>query len=134
MSTFLNILAWAGIVLLGLINGVLEDLIFVTVLVPNIPHSWDLTGDLFWVFTVPLAQLMALAITGTLAWFFLGLRRPARLLTFWACWTAARAAFLNFVNNPPGDILIYLVWIAFWCGLIGLIARFIGPRAATSPS
>ncbi|MEO0982795.1 MAG: hypothetical protein AAFX03_09115, partial [Pseudomonadota bacterium] len=75
MSTFLNILAWAGIVLLGLINGVLEDLIFVTVLVPNIPHSWDLTGDLFWVFTVPLAQLMALAITGTLAWFFLGLRR-----------------------------------------------------------
>ncbi len=123
MSKWRNVLSWTGIVVLGLVSGVLEDILFITVLVPYLPVSWDLTGDLFWVFTVPLAQLMALAITGTAAW-FLGLRQPARLLTFWACWTVARATFLTLINNPPADVLIYLLWIALWCGLIGLWVRF----------
>ncbi|MEL6830896.1 MAG: hypothetical protein AAFO63_12255, partial [Pseudomonadota bacterium] len=93
MSKFLNILSWAGIVVLGLVTAILEDLAFVVLLVPNMPMSWDVTGNMFWLVPVPLAQILALAVTGTLAW-FLGLRRPARLITFWACWTVARAAFL----------------------------------------
>ena len=56
------VLGWAGIVLLGLITGILEDVMFVFVLLPQMPPSVDLTGNLFWVFTVPLAQLMALAV------------------------------------------------------------------------
>ncbi len=130
MGKFLNILSWLGIVVLGLANGVLEDILFISILVPYMPASWDLTGDLFWVFTVPLAQLMALAITGTLGWFFLGLRQPARLITFWACWSAARATFLTMLNNPPADVLVYLLWIALWCGLIGLLTRFLATGKA----
>jgi hypothetical protein len=122
-------LAWIGIVLLGIVNGVLEDLMFYLVMVPYFPRAWDLTGDLLWVFTVPVAQLMALAVTGTLAW-FLGIARPARLFTFWACWTAARTAFLTFAHNPLGDILLYLLWIALWCGLIGLLAHFLAKEGA----
>lgn len=124
MGKFRNILGWAGIVVLGLLNGVLEDLLFISILVPYMPPSWDLTGNLFFTFTVPLAQLMALCITGTLAWFFLGLRQTPRLITFWACWSVARATFLIQINNPLADVLIYLVWIALWCGLIWLLARF----------
>ena len=126
MSRLRNVMSWAGIVLLGLISGVLEDIMFVAILVPNLPVSWDLTGDMFWVFTVPLAQLMALAVTGSLAWFLLGLRQPARLITFWACWSVARAIFLTQINNPLQDVLIYLLWIAVWCALIGLLARYLG--------
>ena len=119
------IASWAGIVLLGLITGILEDVMFIAVLVPNMPMSWDLTGNMFWVFTVPLAELMALAVTGTLA-LFLGLRRLPRLITFWLCWMAARTAFLIFAKNPAGDILVYLMWITFWCALIYLSTRFLG--------
>ncbi len=127
-----KVLSWAGIVLLGLVNGVLEDILFLSVLVPYMPTSLDLTGDLFWVFTVPLAQLMALAVTGSLAWWLLGLRQPGRLITFWACWSVARATFLTTVNNPPGDVLIYLLWIALWCGLIALAARFRRPAESAT--
>jgi len=123
MNKIRNILGWAGIVILGLFNGVLEDLLFLNILVPYMPASWDLTGNLFFIFTVPLAQLLTLGITGTLAWFFLGLRQMPRLITFWACWSVARATFLTLINNPVEDVLIYLAWIAFWCVLIGLLTR-----------
>ena len=63
-------ISWAGIVILGLAHGVLEDLMFIKVLVEHTP-SWDLTGDLFFNFTVPLAQLLTFAVTG-LAWFYWG--------------------------------------------------------------
>lgn len=128
MNRFLQFLSWVGIVILGLAHGILEDLMFIRVLVEYMPPSWDLTGDLFFTFTVPLAQLMALAITGTLAWFFLGLQHLPKLITFWACWTIARAAFLFQLNNPVEDVLIYLAWIALWCALIGLLGRFVGNR------
>ncbi|MCY3793363.1 MAG: hypothetical protein OXG51_03185 [Gammaproteobacteria bacterium] len=128
MSRLRKVLGWAGIVVLGLVHGVLEDLLFLNVLVPYMPPSWDLTGNLYFTFTVPLAQLMAVGITGTLAWFFLGLRETPRLITFWACWSVARAAFLTRLNNPVEDVLIYLSWIALWCALIWLLARFMGSR------
>jgi len=131
MRNVLNILSWAGIVLLGLATAILEDVMFLLVLVPNMPASWDLTGNLFWVFTVPLAQLMALAVTATLAW-FLGLRRPARLVAFWACWSIGRAAFLTLINNPPRDVALYLLWIAFWCALIALLTRLTGPSPSST--
>ena len=99
MKNWKSILGWTGIILLGLINGVLEDLLFISILVPNMPPSWDLTGDLFFSFTVPLAQLLALCISGSLAWFLCGLRQPARLITFWACWSVARAVFLTRLYN-----------------------------------
>ena len=73
MHDLRNSLMWLGLVFLGLVNGILEDLLFIFVIVPYAPISLDLTGELFWVFTVPLAQLMALGITGTIGWFFLGL-------------------------------------------------------------
>lgn len=123
------VLGWAGIVLLGLITGILEDVMFVFVLVPQMPPSLDLTGNLFWVFTVPLAQLMALAVTATLA-LFLGLRRPVRLLAFWICWLIARSAFLVVAKNPPGDILIYAIWVTVWCGLIWQSSRVFPPSSA----
>ncbi len=131
MGGIKNALSWAGIVILGLVNGVLEDLLFVTLVVPNWPASWDLTGDIFWWFTVPFAQLMALVVTGTLAW-FLGLKDMKKLATFWLCWTLARTAFLNFANNPAGDIVIYLIWIALWCGLIALAVHFSNGRRAAA--
>ncbi|MEM8769264.1 MAG: hypothetical protein AAGE43_17630 [Pseudomonadota bacterium] len=123
MSTFKTILSWVGIVILGLAHGVLEDLMFVRVLVEYLPPSWDLTGDIFFVFTVPLAQLLTFAITGTIAWHFLGLWQMSKLITFWICWVVARTAFLNFAQNPPADIAIYLAWISLWCLLVGLYAR-----------
>ncbi|MEE4298850.1 MAG: hypothetical protein V2J24_05350 [Pseudomonadales bacterium] len=126
-----NILGWIGIVLVGLAHGLLEDLMFFSVLMPYAPLGWDLTGDLFWVFTVPLAQLMALAVTIVPAWFLLAVHRPPRLMTFWACWSLARAAFLTFAKNPVGDILTYLLWIAFWCALIGLLAHLMHRRRAS---
>ena len=129
MKNWKSILGWTGIILLGLINGVLEDLLFISILVPNMPPSWDLTGDLFFSFTVPLAQLLALCISGSLAWFLCGLRQPARLITFWACWSVARAVFLTRLYNPVEDVLIYLLWSAFWCGLIAVVARFSGKTA-----
>ena len=46
---------------------------FIKVLVEYLPPSWDLTGDLFFIFTVPLAQLLTFAVTGSLAWYLLGL-------------------------------------------------------------
>lgn len=106
MRRVLNILCWAGIIVPGLATAILEDVMFVLVLVPNLPASLDLKGNLFWVFTVPLAQLMALVVTGGLAW-RLGLRRPARLITFWLCWSVGRAAFLTLINNPAGDVALY---------------------------
>lgn len=118
-----NRLSWTGIVLLGLVNGILEDLMYISILVPYTPISVDLTGDMFWVFTVPLAQLMALAVTGTAAW-FLGIKYFPQLITFWGCWLAARTAFLSAVLNPVEDILIYVFWITLWCGLIGLAGYF----------
>ena len=123
MSKFKVILSWVGIVLLGLAHGLLEDIMFIRVLVEYIPASWDLTGDIFFIFTVPLAQLMTFAITGTLAWRFLGLRHLPKLVTFWGCWIFARSAFLTFAQNPIGDIAIYLGWITLWCFLVGLYAR-----------
>ena len=116
------VLSWAGIVILAIATAVLEDIMYLGVIVNYMPPSVDLTGDLFWVFTVPLAQFMALAITGTAAW-FLGLSQLPRLLTFWTCWSLARAVMLNTFNNPVQDIAIYLVWIIFWCVLIGLLAH-----------
>ncbi len=123
MSKLKVVLSWVGIVILGLAHGILEDLMFVRVLVEYLPTSWDLTGDIFFVFTVPLAQLMTFAITGTIAWYFLGLWQLPKLVTFWLCWIVARAAFLNFAQNPPADIAIYLAWITLWCFLVGLYAR-----------
>ncbi|MEL6663814.1 MAG: hypothetical protein AAFR33_12520 [Pseudomonadota bacterium] len=123
------IASWIGIVLLGLITGILEDVMFVAVLVPNMPASLDLTGDMFWIFTVPLAELMALAVTGTIA-LFLGLRRLPRLITFWLCWMAARTAFLVFAKNPAGDIMVYLAWITLWCALIYLSTRILGKASS----
>ncbi len=123
MSKLKTILSWAGIVILGLAHGILEDIMFLQVLVEYMPPSVDLTGNLFFLFTVPLAQLMAFAITGTIAWHFLGLRQLPRLITFWACWIVARTVFLNFAQNPPADIAIYLAWITLWCFLVGLYAR-----------
>jgi len=123
MSKLKVILSWVGIVILGLAHGVLEDLMFIRVLVEYVPPNWDLTGNPFFVFTVPLAQLMTFAITGTLAWYFLGLRQLPKLITFWACWIVARTAFLVFAQNPVGDIAIYLAWITLWCFLVGLYAR-----------
>lgn len=113
-------LSWIGIVTLGLAHGVLEDLMFIRVVVEYMPASWDLTGNLFFIFTVPLAQLLTFAITGTVAWHFLGLGQLPKLITFWACWIVARTAFLNFAQNPAGDIAIYLAWITLWCVLLGL--------------
>ena len=133
MSKTRNLLSWVGIVLLGLINGVLEDIMFLRVLVEYMPPTLDLTGDLFFTFTAPLAQLMALAITGSLAWFFLGLRQTPKLITFWFCWSLARGVFLTLINNPFQDVLIYLCWIAFWCVLIGVLAHFLnGSEPATA--
>ena len=126
MSKLRNVLSWAGIVVLGLVNGLLEDILFLNVLVPYAPTSWDLTGNLFFPFTVPLAQLMTLAITGTAAWFLFHLRETPRLIAFWICWSVSRATFLTMFKNPVEDILIYLLWIAIWCVLIGLLARFSG--------
>jgi hypothetical protein len=123
MSKFKVILGWVGIVFLGLAHGILEDLMFIQVLVEYMPPSWDLTGDLFFIFTVPLAQLMTFAITGTLAWHFLDLKHLPKLITFWSCWIVARTAFLTAVFNPVGDIAIYLAWITLWCALVGLYAR-----------
>ena len=120
MSKLRTSLGWLGLIFLGLVNGILEDLMFITIMVPYTPMSVDLTGELFWIFTVPVAQLMALAVTGTLAWFFLGLSQPHRLALFWAVWVTVRAAFLLRLHNPVGDVLIYLSWISLWCVLIGL--------------
>lgn len=124
MSKFKVILSWVGIVFLGLALGlILEDIMFIRVLVEYSPPSWDLTGDIFFIFTVPLAQLLAFAIIGTLAWHFLGLHQLPKLVTFWLCWIFARTAFLTFAQNPIGDIAIYLAWITLWCFLVGLYAR-----------
>lgn len=131
MSRARTIFSWAGIVLLGLATGVLEDIMFVALMVPYFPPGWDLTGDLFWVFTVPMAQALALAVTGTLAW-FLGLRQPLRLVTFWTCWSLSRATFLTLINNPLADVLVYLLWIALWCAVIGALARLLGAGNARS--
>lgn len=128
MSRTRSSLGVLGIVLLGLINGVLEDLLFVFVVVPYAPPGWDLTGDLFFTFTVPLTQLLTLGITGTLAWCFLGLRQTPRLIVFWACWSLSRAVFLTLINNPIEDVAIYLAWITAWCVLIGVLARWSGGR------
>ena len=114
-------LMWLGLVFIGLVNGVLEDLLFISIIVPYAPMSLDLTGELFWIFTVPLAQLMALSITGTIGWFFLGLDQTPRLVVFWAVW----------IYNPLGDVAVYLAWLTLWCALIGL-AGYRKQRAATN--
>ena len=124
-------LMWLGLVFIGLVNGVLEDLLFISILVPYAPMSLDLTGELFWIFTVPLAQLMALSITGTIGWFFLGLDQTPRLVVFWAVWIVARTAFLLQIYNPLGDVAVYLAWLTLWCALIGL-AGYRKQRAATN--
>ena len=63
MASLRHGLSWLALALLGILSGVLEDVLFILVLVPYLPGSLDLTGDLFWVFTVPLAQLLALSLT-----------------------------------------------------------------------
>ena len=123
MSRLKAVLRWVGIVVLGLAHGILEDLMFIKVLVEYLPPSWDLTGDLFFIFTVPLAQLLTFAVTGSLAWYLLGLSYLPKLISFWACWVIARTAFLVFALNPVGDIAVYLAWISLWCFLVGLVAR-----------
>ncbi|MDC0069422.1 hypothetical protein OAL10_11640 [Gammaproteobacteria bacterium] len=122
MSKYKVILSWVGIVILGLTHGVLEDLMFIRVIVEYMPVDWDITGDLFFTFTVPLAQLATFAITGTLAWHFLGLWQLPKLITFWGCWVVARTTFLSLLLNPIQDIAIYLTWITLWCVLVGLYA------------
>jgi len=124
-------LMWLGLVFIGLVNGVLEDLLFISIIVPYAPMSLDLTGELFWIFTVPLAQLMALSITGTVGWFFLGLDQTPRLVVFWAVWIVARTVFLLQIYNPLGDVAVYLAWLTLWCALIGL-AGYRKQRAATN--
>ena len=121
MSRLKAVLSWVGIVVLGLAHGILEDLMFIKVLVEYLPPSWDLTGDLFFIFTV-LAQLLTFAVTGSLA-VSLGLSYLPKLITFWACWVVARTAFLVFALNPVGDVRVYLAWISLWCFLVGLVAR-----------
>ena len=37
-------LSWALIILLGLVNGILKEFLFITILVPNLPASLDLPG------------------------------------------------------------------------------------------
>ena len=123
MNKFVMILRWLGLVVLGLLNGVLPDLLFIFVMVPYLPISLDLTGDLFWVFTVPLAELLALALTGSLAWWLLGLQQLPRLIAFWASWVGARIAILYQFNNPVDDIMVYVAWIPLWCLLVGLLVR-----------
>lgn len=117
------ILSWLGLVVLGLLNGILPDLLFIYVMVPYLPINLDLTGDLFWVFTVPLAELLALALTGSLAWWLLGLQQLPRLIAFWASWVGARIVILNQFNNPVDDIMVYVAWATLWCLLVGLLAR-----------
>ena len=122
-------LMWLGLVFIGLVNGVLEDLLFISIIVPYAPMSLDLTGELFWIFTVPLAQLMALSITGTIGWFFLGLDQTPRLVVFWAVWIVARTTFLLQIHNSLDDVAVYLAWLTLWCALIGL-AGYREQRAA----
>jgi hypothetical protein len=117
------ILSWLGLVVLGLLNGILPDLLFIYVMVPYLPINLDLTGDLFWVFTVPLTELLALALTGSLAWWLLGLQQLPRLIAFWASWVGARIVILNQFNNPVDDIMVYVAWVTLWCLLVGLLAR-----------
>ncbi|NCF43794.1 MAG: hypothetical protein GWP70_03105 [Proteobacteria bacterium] len=117
------VLSWLGIVVLGLLNGILADLLFIYVMVPYLPISLDLTGALFWVFTVPLAELLALALTGSFAWWLMGLQQLPRLIVFWVAWVGARMLILDQFNNPAGDIMVYVAWITFWCLLVGLLAR-----------
>jgi hypothetical protein len=117
------VLSWLGLVVLGLLNGILPDLLFIYVMVPYLPISLDLTGDLFWVFTVPLAELLALALTGSLAWWLLGLQQLPRLIVFWASWVGARTVILNQFNNPVDDIMVYVAWVTLWCLSVGLLAR-----------
>ena len=88
--------------------------------------SLSLFGFVLVAWPMYLAQLMAFAVTGTIGWFLLDLRHTPRLITFWLCWSVARTAFLLAVYNPIQDILIYLLWIAFWCALYGLLARVAG--------
>lgn len=123
------ILSWLAIGAAGLINGVLEDIMFFSVLVPAMPMSIDLTGDIFWYVTVPMAQLLALAVTGVFAWFFLGLAQISRLVTFWLCWVLARVTFLLQVHNPVEDVAIYVLWTTIWCVLIGVLAKVKGSAA-----
>ena len=123
------ILSWLAIGAAGLINGVLEDIMFFSVLVPAMPMSIDLTGDIFWYVTVPMAQLLALAVTGVFAWFFLGLAQISRLVTFWLCWVLARVTFLLQVHNPVEDVAIYVLWTTIWCVLIGVLAKIKGSAA-----
>ena len=132
MSNNKVILSWVGIVILGLAHGVLEDLMFIRVIVEYMPVDWDITGDLFFTFTVPLAQLATFAITGTLAWHFLGLWQLPKLITFWGCWVVARTTFLSLLLNPIQDIAIYLAWITLWCVLVGLFARATHPTATAA--
>ena len=96
---------------------------FFSVLVPNMPMSLDLTGDMFWYVTVPMAQLLALGVTGVVGWLFLDLAKVPRLITFWACWVVARTIFLLQIHNPVDDVVIYLLWATFWCVLIGAVAK-----------
>ena len=123
MAKLKQILSWFAVIAIGLINGVLEDIMFFSVLVPNMPMSLDLTGDMFWYVTVPMAQLLALGVTGVIGWFFLDLAKVPRLITFWACWVVARTIFLLQVYNPVGDVLIYVLWATFWCVLIGVMVK-----------
>ena len=44
------VLSWIGIVLLGLAHGLLEDIMFVSVLVEYMPPDVELTGNLFFIF------------------------------------------------------------------------------------
>ena len=126
MAKLKQILSWFAVVAIGLINGVLEDIMFFSVLVPNMPMSLDLTGDMFWYVTVPMAQLLALGLTGVIGWLFLDLAKVPRLITFWACWVVARTIFLLQIHNPVEDVVIYLLWATFWCVLIGILAKIKG--------
>ena len=52
------ILSWLAIGAAGLINGVLEDIMFFSVIVPAVPMSIDRPA-IFWYVAVPMAQLLA---------------------------------------------------------------------------
>ena len=114
MAKLRGAITWAGIVILGLAHGVLEDLMFIKVLVEYLPPNWDLTGDLFFIFTVPLAQLLTFAVTGSLAWYLLGLNHLPKLITFWACWVIARTAF--WYLRLTLSAILQSIWLGFLCG------------------
>ena len=124
MSKFKVTRSWIGVVFLGLAHGILEDLMFIRILVEYTPADWDITGDLFFIFTVPLAQLMTFAITGTLAWHFLGTLAITEADYFLGL-LGHRASNIPIVAITTRSKTLQSIWPGspLWCVLVGLYAR-----------